>query len=166
MRYFTRGWAEWELPEEAMDAVRNAYWKYIENLLPTMPPAVARLTKTRLHDAEISRVVLDHPLKTLTLVLVVSGSRSFFEVTLTYQGVEMGGRYLEAFKAIARDRETCILYDEIDVDADGEWVHRLLFSPDGEMNIWFRKLTLKKTKMADDRVSLKPCFLEIHDEND
>jgi hypothetical protein len=161
MRYFTRGWANGELSDEEEDSTPKAYWKHIEGLLPTVPAAVARLAKTNLHDGLIARVRLDRRRKTLVLVLIVrnDGDRSCSEITLNYAGVAMSDRYVETLTARARDRESCVLYDEIDSEPDGSYVHRFLFWPEGEISVWFRKFSLKKAKRPDARLQLAPYFV-------
>jgi len=160
MRYFTRGWANGELPEAEAEKTPKAYWKHVEDLLPGMPAGVAKLAKTNLHDALISRACLDTRTRTLTLVLLVWArtGRSCSEVTLRYAGVETCGQNIETLKARARDRESEILYDEIDSAADGSWVHRLLFWPEGEISIWFRRLSVRRARKGNALLSLKPYF--------
>ncbi len=48
----------------------------------------------------------------------------------------------------AQDRQTEVLYDEVDLE-DGDYVHRILFWPEGEIAIVFRSLQIVRTPRAD-----------------
>ena len=45
--------------------------------------------------------------------------------------------------SFASDTEKKALYDEVDVSADGQWIHRILFWPYREICVVFAKLGLR-----------------------
>jgi hypothetical protein len=73
----------------------------------------------------------------------------------------LGEQRLDVLRNAARDRETEILYSEVDVDEQGVLAHRLLFWPRDELTIDFEALTLEVQPRADDLVRLGPFFLEV-----
>lgn len=62
---------------------------------------------------------------------VIGSDRAGYRtVVLTYLGALLGTRRVETLRMVARDRETEILYDEVDIDDDdGLLIHRMLFWP-------------------------------------
>ena len=74
----------------------------------------------------------------------------------------IGDHYMDVLRTRARDRETELLYDEVDVEQDGTYVHRLLFWPEGEISIAFKHLKLSSAARADRRTFLSGSFIE-HD---
>jgi hypothetical protein len=160
MKYFTRGWSVGEFDDEEAERIRNSYWQHIRELTPRLPSAVAQLANDiSLHDGVIEQARWNSQVKRLTLRLVCGDTRGLFDVELIYSEAAIGRE--EILKQCARDRETTILYDEIDVDdADGNYIHRMLFHPMGEISIWFRGLSVKVAARQDWRVRLQPYFIE------
>ena len=69
---------------------------------------------------------------------------------------------------MARDRETEILHDEVDLaieEGEPVFTHRLLFWPELELTIDFRALELERSPCSDRRVELNGAF-QIVDEDD
>jgi hypothetical protein len=163
MKYFTRGWHSGEYDEETCDQMRAAYWDRIKFLRPSMPGSVKKLaTATRLHDALIDRILWDARKRKLKieLVLVRDINRSGgLGAVLLYKGVQISDQQIGQLAERARDRRTVILYDEIDLEENGNWVHRLLFWPVGEISIWFSSLKLSRVRGNNrDMVGYDPFF--------
>jgi hypothetical protein len=153
MKYFTRGWSNGEFDDETSDQMRAAYWDRVKSLRPSMPASVKKLaTATELHDAVIDRISWDRRRRNLKLELVLiddhkpSGSLG---ATLLYKGVRLSDQKIDLLAERARDRRTEILYDEVDLEEKGNWVHRMLFWPVGEISIWFSSLKLSRTRGKD-----------------
>jgi len=131
-------------------------------------PARALARTVSLHDAFIEHVRWHPASKELTLSLVAEGSSGGRTVTLTYRGALIHGRNgMDILRAVARDRETEILYDEVDIDDDdGRLLHRVLFWPRDELTIDFDELRLEVTPRDDFRVYLRGAFVEVDDAPD
>ena len=129
---------------------------------PRFSPAVAQLAnEIELHDAIIEIARWSPQSRTLTLLLVCGDlQRGYSAVEIRYSGVELGKRSVDVLRSRAKDRESQVLYDEVDFDEEGQLVHRLLFRPEGEISIWFRELTIHSSHRADRRVQMVPFFIE------
>jgi hypothetical protein len=162
VRFFTRGWHSGELSDEESEQTVRDYDAHLEAISARLPdPVVTLAREVNLHDAVIERVEWEPANAELVLRLVTRPGRGNQAVTITYSGAMLGERRLEVLKNAARDRETEILYSEVDVDEEGVLAHRLLFSPRDELTIEFGALTLEAQPRADDLVRLGPSFLEV-----
>jgi hypothetical protein len=162
MRYFSRGWAEGDLDDEEEARLEQAYVRRLDAIAPQLSEPVRRLAReVNLHDAIIETIRWRGATQELTLALATVDTASrYHTVVLTYLGVQLGNRQLEALRDVACDRETEILYHEVDRDdADGLLAHRLLFWPRDELTIFFRALRLDVTPRADRRVELGSAFV-------
>jgi hypothetical protein len=170
MRYFTRGWAEGELSDEDSERARSEYARRLDEIEPSLSPAMRTLARqVHLHDAIIDEVAWNPGAKELRLTLVTDALQGYEAVTLTYVGAMLGYRRVETLRAVARDREIAILYDEVDVDLeDGETtlIHRLIFWPEYELTIDFRELRLERSPRDDRRVELSGTFQIVEDDDD
>lgn len=164
MKYFTRGLAGGEFTDEESEAVVAAYHRHLQEITPRLPPELVRLaTEIQLHDAVIDRVRINRAAKTLNLSLLGGDldQPQYCLVELAYSGAGLGDGPVEVLRRCARDRETTILDHEIDIDPrDGTFEHRILFDPEGEISIWFDRMTLNVTPRPDRRVQLGAEFLE------
>lgn len=162
MRYFTRGWAEGELDDAASQRARDEYASRLDVIGPQLSAPMRSLAReVSLHDAILEAVQWNPGAMQLIMKLVVVVPAGGYEaLTLTYFGAMLGERRIETLRAVARDRETEVLYDEVDVDDDDERTlsHRLLFWPDRELTIDFRELRLDRAPRADRRVHLAGAF--------
>jgi hypothetical protein len=153
MKYFTRGWSSGEFDDETSDQMRAAYWDRVKSLRPSMPASIKKLaTATELHDAVIDRILWDPRKHNLTMELVLCrgcNPSGGLGVSIHYRGVQIGDHYIDILAERARDRRTTILYDEVDLEKIGPWVHRMLFWPVGEISIWFSSLKLSRTRGKD-----------------
>ena len=154
MRHFTRGWTNGELDDEESDGVVEAYRRRLVAIGSRLPEPARRLAhEVYLHDAVIANIEWAPSNKKLTITLATGTSESgYLTVSLTYLGAELGEQRVEALRSVARDRETEVLYDEIDIGDDGGLIHRLLFWPREEVTIDFRELQLHIEPRADRRV--------------
>lgn len=166
MRYFTRGWATGDYDDAACDRALREYDERLAEIDPLLSDDLRRLSETSLNDGLIESVVWDPQTRELTLSLVVGGPE-YSTLRLHYEGVFLG-RSEDRLRRAALDRETEVLYDEIDVVVDGRFVHRLLFWPREELSIWFERLSLDLTARAGTAVELGGAWqvVEPDDEGD
>jgi hypothetical protein len=164
MKWLTRGWAEGEFSDTEAEQMLRAYREHVEQIAPALEPFVAKLAlETNLHDAIIEVVHVYDQGRRLVLSLVAGDQQAGYQgITLDYRGVEMDHHYMDVLRRRSRERETAILYDEVDAEPDGTFVHRLLFWPEGEIAIAFKHLTLSSAAREDRRTFLSGSFLE-HD---
>lgn len=161
MRYFTRGWVEGELTDAECEHANAAYWARIAEIMPRLPPDLVRLVREiRLHDGIIELVSWTAHLNRLQLTLVGENTcEECVAVQLTYGGAMLSRDRLASLKRAALNRETELLYDEVDL-ADGILSHRLLFTPSEEVTIDFRAFEMQVSSRTDRRVHLRPAFTE------
>lgn len=164
MRYFTRGWANGELDDAEGGRVVEAYQRRLEAIMPRLPaPARVLAREVSLHDAIIESVRWHPAAKELTLTLATVDPSGYHTVALTYRGALLGVERVRTLREVARDRETEVLYSEVDIDDDGLLAHRMLFWPRDELTIDFGELGLEVTSRDDRRVSLGGAFVEVDD---
>jgi hypothetical protein len=148
MRFFTRSWARGEPGPEAVEEVRRTYRSHIEGLIVRLPLAVEELaTALDLHDALIRRVTVDRRAAVLRIELRCGDLQAgYFDAVLQYSGVLLEKTDLVTLEGRARDPRTEVLYDEVDIDGDGHLCHRLLFWPDGELEVRFTSFAMDRVK--------------------
>ena len=125
-----------------------------------------------LHDGIIEKVTWDPAIKQLALDLVTWGPQprqwKSQTVRMTFGGVLLGARRISALRDAARDRESCILYWEVDIDDRG-WTQdpiytlRLLLWPGEELSIDFAEMTLDVQDRTDHQFT---CSEMSHDGNE
>jgi hypothetical protein len=119
------------------------------------------------HDALIESVRWRPLVKELRLALVGGISETgYHSIYLTYKGAMLGFARINSLRNAASNREACVLYQEVDVDADGTFVHRLLFWPNDEVTIDFTELEYLCEPRDDCRVALGGAFVIDNDEPD
>jgi hypothetical protein len=139
MRWFTRAWRDGDLGD-AYDyqAVIDAYWTHIQELVPTVPPCVRDLAHVNLHDGRFEEVAVDPQRQTITLRLVAGDlQQGYFSLELSYDDAVLTGMEIGDFKRMIQHPKTEILYDEIDRLASGHYEQRFLMWPHGEFAIRF-----------------------------
>jgi hypothetical protein len=151
MKYFSETWCSGDLTEEQSLAIRDGYWARIETLSPQFPATVRELaTGINLHDALVRQVTLDRARGTLTISLRCGDlQKGYFDADLAYRGVEMAGLDPGTLRAIATDPNTELLYDEVDLESPGRFVHRILFTDTREIEIVFGGLNVATTPRPD-----------------
>jgi hypothetical protein len=164
MRYFSRGWVNGDLDDDECDQVSKAYEARLTEIAPRLPESLVRLAReVSLHDAVIESITWSPSLRVLTLELIAGDlQRGYHAATLTYSGALLGEQRLETLRSVGRDREACVLYDEVDLGTDGLLVHRILFWPREELTIDFEALELTVADRADRRVLMGNAFQEIN----
>ncbi|HXE58829.1 MAG TPA: hypothetical protein VNK43_12580 [Gemmatimonadales bacterium] len=164
MQFFTPEWHEADLPQAETDAVFAAYDRHLEAIWPRLHATVRVLANDLvLQDALIRRVVLDRGEREFRLELRAGDDHAgYFDADLTYLGAVVDAADVARFAAAARDPETELLYDELDLGDQDTFVHRLLFWPYRECEVLFSALALRVAPRADRAVPLFPDrFIEV-----
>ena len=161
MRYLTRGMVNGELDDDEVAQARTAYASRLEAIMSRLPGPVRELARLSLHDAQFEAVEWQPADKRLQLSVVTPQPSGYRAVTLSYSGALLGVRRVQTLRDAARDRDTQILESEVDCDDNGVMSHRLLLWPHDELTIDFVGLSLQAAARQDDRVSLRPFFVEI-----
>lgn len=143
------------MSDEYWKEVQSSYRQHIESLVPILPKSIAELVKrVSLHDGLICRVAPDQKVGQLILELRCGDLQiGYSDVDIIYSGVDFAALDLVVLAAIARDRQTEVLCDEFDVDADKNFIHRILFHPAGEVSITFTSLDWSQTSRSDRSVT-------------
>ena len=139
------------MPDDEWAESVAAYRRHLDTLLPSLPESVARLAKdANLHDGLIRRVSVDRRGGKLVLNLRCGDLQTgYFDLDLIYLGVDLSSVDLATLAHCARDPRTELLYDEVDLDNQGNLVHRVLFGPAGEVSIPFSRLQVECTAQPD-----------------
>jgi len=155
MKYFTRDWALGEMSERDSAVRRDAYWRHIDSLVAQLPATVRRLAKhVNLHDGLVRRALVDRRAGSLALELRCGDLQvGYSDTDLVYSGVDFSSVDLALLEKRAGDPETELLYDEVDLDDAGRFVHRISFEPHGEVDIRFSALRIREIPRSDREIS-------------
>lgn len=162
MKYFTRAWHNGELDDKLSDKIYEDYCENLKKLSQAMPSDIKQLAMgINLHDAIIENVVVFTQEHSIALTLVVGDlSIGYQTVKIVYENVTMDKSSLDIIEKRSRDRCTCILSQEIDYGANGQYIHRLIFWPEDEVEISFLNLKLIIESCENRRVELGGYFVE------
>jgi hypothetical protein len=155
MEYFTEEATCWDAPPEVFKTACEAYRTHLAALLPHLRPEVRTLAETNLHDGLLRQIVWDRRTATVTLRLRCGCTQDsqgrpvgYFDLDVHYRRAVLTPAQVEALQEAAADRETEVLYDELDREPDGVFVHRLQCVAEGgyrELTIRFHELELVRT---------------------
>jgi hypothetical protein len=160
MKYFTQHWHGGDMTDEESNAVVDAYTDYRASLLPKMSSAVQELaTAINIHDGLVEMAVFDRAAQHLRLELLVGDlQQGYASIHLCYSSALFE---LATLREIVCDSESEALYDEIDVQPDGRFEHRVLFWPYREISISFSSLALTRVPRSDrKRADVPDRFIE------
>ena len=148
MEFFDR-----EVPRDEESSRRRAYRLHVEEL--GLPQRLRDLAGRDLRDSRLRRIVVDR--RTRQVILFLRGGsgeadngagkghggngergEELRDLEILYHRVDLDRLDAELLEMRAADPETAILAGEMDRDEDGLFVHRLLFHPEGEVELTFR----------------------------
>lgn len=147
MEFFDR-----EVPRDEVPSRRREYRLYVEEL--GLPRRLRDLAGRDLRDSRLRRIVVDR--RTRQVILFLRGGsgdhdgahnghgqgekheEDLRELEILYHRVDLDHLDAELLETRAADPESAILADEMDRGEDGLFVHRLLFHPEGEVELSFR----------------------------
>ena len=150
MQWLTREWASGALDDAEWDLRWRDYQSHRTAVLPRLRDGAERLIQgVNLHDAQIQSV--EHqPGGALVLRALVGDLQVGYEfVELSFVGAELRlepGATIDSLRLY--DAETEIIYDEVDVQTDGRFVHRVLLWPQGEYEVVFTSLTERREEAS------------------
>ena len=121
------------------DAVVAAYQQHRASITDALPQRFQEFESSHsIHDAQVRRLRLDHGQRTLGMELIAGDNdRGYSDLHLTYLGVDRLPSVAPVLARIAGNSEAEALYAEIDVGADGTFLHRWLWWPYEELDICF-----------------------------
>jgi hypothetical protein len=154
MKFFTRAWVNGEVTDDDSDRTVAAYREHVAAISSRLSATVRALAQEiSLHDAFVHSIIYDARGRQLEIRLLTGDLQvGYFDSVLTYGSAILDQADVAALRAAAEDPETELLYDEIDLTSDGEYLHRILFHPARECEIMFRDLALSMTPRADRRL--------------
>ncbi|MHB9134673.1 MAG: hypothetical protein ACYDBB_26675 [Armatimonadota bacterium] len=166
MRFFTREFVAGELTDAEVDSICISYQRHIDAIVNIIPVEIAELAQTSLHDGLLCRAVVKPNANELLLSLRCGDLQiGYYDIDIHYYGVVVDTQLLEVLSRRARDRHTEILAGEIDIKADGRFVHRLIFWPDDEVEIVFSSIHLVRQSRLDRKVVVdEEPYIEIRDQ--
>jgi len=146
MEFFDR-----ELPQTEEPSRRAKYRRHVEGL--GLPRRLRELACRNLRDSRLRRIVVDRRTRQVILFLRHGSNASgngaqngrgpgegegLRDLEILYHRVDLDRLDAELLETRAVDPDTAILADEMDRGQDGLFVHRLLFHPDGELELSFQ----------------------------
>ncbi len=158
MKFFSREWASGEMCDSEGDEMIVAYERHIDHVATRLPASARCLARElNLHDGLIRRVTYDKAGRELRLELRCGDNQlGYFDLDLTYLGAILDRSDVAVLREVARDAETELWYDEVDLAEEGMFLHRMLFYPARECEIMFRGLGLRVIPRDDRRIADLP----------
>lgn len=147
MKFFTPLWRDGELSDEDYDGACRGYDNRLTEIRRSLSDDLVRfLDAISLHDAKIRSASLDLD-RTFRLAVRAGDLQSgYVDVDLEYGDIQiLEGNPSAAVVLNSDDGE--IIQDEIDLINEGVYEHRLLFAPDGELLIRFRRFKFGVTSV-------------------
>ena len=156
MQYFTEEATHWEAPPKSFRAASDAYKAHLAELWPHLSPEMQTLSEMDLQDGLVRQVVLDHRADTIILRLRCGCAQDpqgrpvgYFDLDIHYRGILLTPPEMATLKEAGRERVE-LLYDEIERETNGLFVHRFLCAGFkgrrlGEIVIRFRELEMVRT---------------------
>ncbi len=141
MKYLTREWYD----SGHNDDDYFAYRRYLTSISERLSAPVLALALSDLHDARFLDVAHDTEARVLTLRLRIGFKRiGYADMHLRYVGVDLSANDGDP-EALLADRDTEVIYHEVDACDDGRFEHRLLLSPRGELVIALESIDIYQT---------------------
>jgi hypothetical protein len=141
MRWFTFDWA-WKGEDESDPW--PAYRRHFDELRPRMTvELVELLERVPLHDANLRDVIATDASVSLTLA-VLDDDNGRHRVDVRYQDASLRMISDPARGTGGPHGFGDLGYDEIDIESDGRWIHRILFSSGIELEVRFRAVSLSR----------------------
>jgi hypothetical protein len=151
MHYFTRRWRDGELADADFEGAITAYQQHLTRLLPALPSRLRDLVTSTisLHDAQVQRATFTRDKSFVLLLRAGDLQRGYLDLTLHYFEVsQLDGQPSPSVVLNSEDAE--VIQDEIDVVwANGEFEHRFLFDPEGELSVRFRSFEYSVSSVRD-----------------
>jgi hypothetical protein len=163
MKFFTREWCQGEMPDEEWAEVIPAYEKHLDKITPLLTNDLHKFVKDyNLHDSLIHQVYLSR-YKALLQITLLCGDlqRGYSDLVINYQNVDFDRFDQKALSTILQNPQSELHYDEIDVGDEGQFTHRMIFYPKGELTVVFSNLSFSMTERDNRVVELdKPRLVE------
>ena len=147
MKWFSHDWHMGRLSDAQAEAVLRDYAAHELQLRAQAPPGVLDLMDLSLHDGQVHSAVLGGSEFTWRL-LVGDLQRGYEFATLTYFDAEVVGGADDLAALDLSPEAGELLYDELDLAADGRFIHRVLVWPEGEVWIRFADVRVERTPAA------------------
>jgi len=151
VRFFSRGFRTGQLLDDVDPRQQHAdYLQYLGNLTPPLPSDVSDLSRTvNLHDGLLRQYQLDQTARTIDLRFRAGDQQvGYFDLDVHYIDTAVDPGSDAVLRRALGERHYELLDDEFDA-AGASWVHRFLFSPDGEAAIMFGGLTWSHSPRRD-----------------
>ena len=137
VRYLTRAWAEGRLPEAQITRALVAYRARLAEIALHLPPDLLSLTEgLPLYDGRFKAVAYDPSTRRLKVRLrhgdLLVG---YFDLELCYEEAEVIDSTVQEVARLADDPTVKLLYHEVDMIGQGQFEHRFLLWPAGELAI-------------------------------
>ena len=151
MKFFPRGFRTGQVLDDVDPQHQHAaYLKYLGTLTPPLPSDVSDLSRTvNLHDGLLRQYEVDQRAGTIDLRFRAGDQQAgYFDLDLHYVHAVVDPASDGVLRRALGERDYELLDDEFDAAA-ARWVHRFLFSPDGEPAITFGGLTWSHSPRRD-----------------
>lgn len=151
MKFFTQDWASGVLSDEDTEQVRSSYWQHVDSIVPKLTAPIIELAKQiNIHDGLIRYVIVDRQAEKLTLALRCGDLQTgYYDLDLSYSSVEFNLDDIVTLSSVSRYRKTELLYDEVDINEQKKFIHRILVYPKNEISIVFTGLEITKEDRPD-----------------
>lgn len=164
MEFFTKKWRLGGFSERKSKEIEKMYDTHVKKVLAKFPVHIRKIfEELYLHDGLIDKCTVYKNKKIIKLCLICGDlQKGYSRVVISYLNVLMNSALTSKLKKISQNVKSEVLDNEIDMDLEGRFVHRILFWPKfSEVEILFNDLKVKKIKKKNrDRSNLSARFFE------
>jgi hypothetical protein len=155
MRFLDRRWARGKLADFESGLHHQVYIRHLEAIADDLPRKLrtyAGLTAgTGLLGARLIKVRLNRAKATLRVVLQLPSQADVWaKVRMLFSKINVEELNVRAWKRVCARKESTCTTDEVDIAPGGLFEHRMLFEPDGETAVRFKRFQFEVEKLPPD----------------
>lgn len=157
MRFLDRRWAQRELQPFDIMLHHAVYERHLESIADDLPKRLkvyaALSLGTGLLGARLIKARLNRARQTLRVVLQLDADGdTAVKVRMLFSKVDIETLRVGAWQKICFNSGSTCLADEVDLAPGGMFEHRMLFEPDGETAVRFRRFQMEIEKLPPGHV--------------
>ena len=157
MRFLDRPWAEGERTDFEAGLHQQVYFRHlgeIADVLPRRLRVFAEVTGgTGLHGARLIKARLNREKGTLRVVFQLPTQRDIWaKVRMMFSKLNVEAFDARPWKRVCSNAESLCLVDEVDLAPGGLFEHRMLFDPEGETSVIFKRFAMEIEELPDQHV--------------
>jgi hypothetical protein len=154
MRFLDRAWVDGERTDFEMQLHEQVYLRHLAAISDDLPRRLrvfAQVTAgTGLHKARLIKARLNRAKGTLRVVMQLPTAHEIWaKVRMQFSKVDIEAFNARPWKRVCSNPESTCLVDEVDLAPGGLYEHRMLFDPEGETSVIFKRFIMEIEELPD-----------------